>query len=113
MWGGLYDPHSSEDLAAKKEGSYEREKMDFVNLHTRRARTSNKDYTTPTTVLQSRAEGEWIARFRGGNSKKRKVKSAAELAAYMKPLPDGPGMLLVLFCYLLALAVYVSSLYII
>ena len=106
MWkAGVYDPHSREDLAKKGLSAYQISKMEYVNLHTRRARTSNRDFTTRTDTLRLRAEAEWEEKYRGASEKKRRVKSAAALAEYMKPDPSGSGMLLV--CLVLHLNVSV------
>ena len=70
MLRGFYDPHPSYEVNATT-GDYMRQKMQFVNLYCRRQRGDDKDASTATSLLKTRAEAHWNSTYRGGNGKKR------------------------------------------
>ena len=93
MLRGFYDPHPSYEADATT-GDYMRQKMQFVNLHCRRQR-GEKDASTATSLLKTRAEAHWNSTYRGGNGKKRKVKpdAADALRGFMMQRDSGNSLL--------------------
>ena len=94
MLRGFYDPHPSYEVNATT-GDYMRQKMQFVNLYCRRQRGDDKDASTATSLLKTRAEAHWSSTHRGGNNKKRKVKPDAvdALRSFMMPRESGNSLL--------------------